>query len=71
MGKKSPPMPKANPAGPADPNANEQAKANAGLAATNSKRRSLASQSEGSFGLSKDALGGAPTQAPGLKPTLG
>jgi hypothetical protein len=70
MGKSKPPSPKAPPP-PPDPNANEEAKANAGLAATNAKRRSLASQSEGSYGLSKDALGAAPTQAPTLKSTLG
>ena len=70
MGKSKPPSPKPTPA-PPDPNANEEMKANAGLAATNAKRRSLAAQSEGSFGQSAGALGAAPTQAPGLKSTLG
>jgi hypothetical protein len=71
MGKSSPPSAPKLPPPPPDPNANEEAKANAALAATASKRRSLASSSEGSFGNSKDALGAAPTNAPSLKPTLG
>jgi hypothetical protein len=71
MGKSKPPSAPALPAPPADPNANDQAKAAAGEAATNAKRRTLASASEGSFGRSTDALGSGPSNAPTLKPTLG
>ena len=70
MGKSQPPSPKAAPP-PPDPNKDEQAKASAGLAASNEKRRSLASSAEGTFGLTQDALGGAPTKSPDLKNTLG
>lgn len=71
MGKGKPPSAPALPPPPPDPNANEEAKANAAAAATNSKRRSLASSSEGSFGNTQGALGAAPTNTPSLKPTLG
>lgn len=60
---------------PQNPDANEEAKANAGAAATAEKRRSLAASSEGSYGRSKDALGSPSLSTGGasatLKPTLG
>lgn len=71
MGKSKPPAPSASPKPPENPDANEEAKAAAGAAATATKRRTLASQSEGSFGRSDAALGAAPTNQPSLKSTLG
>ena len=73
MGKSKPPSPpKAQPLPepPADPSINEQAKADAATAATNEKRRTLASSTEGTFGASKAAASAAPTNADslGLKP---
>lgn len=72
MGKQKPPSPSAAPKPPENPDANEEAKAAAGAASQNAKRRSLASQSEGAFGkLGTAAQGAAPTNAPTLKTTLG
>ena len=71
MGKAKPPSAPALPPPPPAPDANDQAKAAAGEAANNAKRRTLASASEGSFGRTQDALGSGPSNAPTLKPTLG
>lgn len=75
MGKQKPPSPSKLPAAPQNPDANDEAKAAAGAAATNEKRRSIAASSEGSFGRSSGALGAPSTNTGGasatLKPTLG
>lgn len=75
MGKAKVPSPSKLPAAPANPDANEEAKAAAGAAASAEKRRSIASSSEGSFGRSPAALGSPSTNTGGasatLKPTLG
>ena len=66
-----PPKPAAQPNQPVTPDQSTEAKQAAADAKTNEKRRSLASSSEGSFGYSPAALGGAPTKAPQLKAQLG